>query len=793
MICPLCNKSTSSLALDTHIKVFHGKFVRNLKCKHAGCFRVFSDLRSFKKHIKTSSHDGEESDRTEVQTLTVENETIVDELAAENVALESDNGINNSISLSETIRNSADQFVCKQYANPSVPRSVIQSIIEDTTVFMNDCIQSSFKTDIVQILNDCNASKEQLDKVNDMFELVKSPLVHLASEYLRLKYFKQLGFLVQPELCDVDGGEVVSIPLKEVLKKFLELPDVFDTILSFIESCQSNDSNFKNFMQCPVWQAKRATYEESDIVIPLNLFIDGFEINNKLGSRSKSLDGVYASLPCLPPEFQASVDNIFLAQLYLSSLRKKISDEKVFSPLISQLCSLAKNGLVLNTSKGERKVYVVTAMLLGDNKGLHSVSGFVEGFTANYFCRFCKSHRDNTYNQCVQDDSLLRSKESYDIDVSTANPTETGVNFNSAFNKLPGFHVTSNYVVDLFHDFAEGICHYTVLHLLKHCIPRYFTLDDLNYRISVFDYGTGEVSNKIPLISHNFATKRKLKMSGSEILTFVRFLGLLIGDRIPEHDPYWQLHLKLCQLLDICLAKSLSQKKAVTIKVLVEEFNSMYVSVTGDLLKPKMHFLLHYAMVLEKNGSFDIMSTKRYESKHRSLTIPGHSTMSRRNISFTCAMRHQLAQSFRFFTQKPLLSLVEIGPSELVLLSDFENVSSFSKHFPDFMLSNDVVVCVDWVRVKGTLYKPGMVLITNVNDSGPVFSEISEIIVQDEVVIFMYRYFLNCGFNQHYHAYAVQYSDKWSCISHDNIYDPFPVYFHHDICGDKYIVLKYGF
>jgi len=90
-------------------------------------------------------------------------------------------------------------------------------------------------------------------------------------------------------------------------------------------------------------------------------------------------------------------------------------------------------------------------------------------------------------------------------------------------------------------------------------------------------------------------------MSGSETLSFVRFLGILVGDRVPEYDSHWRLYLKLRQLLDEVLAKSLCKKKYITLKVLAEEFAAMYVSVTNDTLKPKMHFLLHYFKIINNN------------------------------------------------------------------------------------------------------------------------------------------------------------------------------------------------
>ncbi|KAJ1518819.1 hypothetical protein ONE63_011566 [Megalurothrips usitatus] len=330
-----------------------------------------------------------------------------------------------------------------------------------------------------------------------------------------------------------------------------------------------------------------------------------------------------------------------------------------------------------------------------------------------------------------------------------------------------------------------------MLHLLNHCIPRYFSLDDLNYRIGVFDLGRGELSNRIPLVPSNYASKDKLKMSGSEMLSFCRFLGVLIGDRVPGHSNHWKLYLNLCELLDLCLSKRLSRKRNVTFKVLVQEFYSMYVSVTGDNLKPKMYFLLHYSTVFENCGPVDHMSTRRFASKHRTLTIPAHSTMSRKQIAYTCALRHQLVQSFRFLSREPLAPRLEMGPSELVLLSEFDNFDSFKNSLPACIFMDKFTLSCDWVNISGTVYKPGMVLVINVSENGLVFGELQAIFVKDSNVVFVYRYFVTAGFNEHIHAYAISSSSKWGCKPAKDIFDHLPLYPHEDISGDKYVVLRY--
>lgn len=120
------------------------------------------------------------------------------------------------------------------------------------------------------------------------------------------------------------------------------------------------------------------------------------------------------------------------------------------------------------------------------------------------------------------------------------------------FNELPSVHITSNYSVDIFHDLCEGVGHYVMLQLLKHCIPKFFTLDELNTFIEFFQCGPCD-SNHTPLVTSDLTSRDKLKMSGSETLVFIKMFGLLVGHKVPVHDPHWLLYLKFLQILDECL------------------------------------------------------------------------------------------------------------------------------------------------------------------------------------------------------------------------------------------------
>lgn len=61
-------------------------------------------------------------------------------------------------------------------------------------------------------------------------------------------------------------------------------------------------------------------------------------------------------------------------------------------------------------------MYFTLLLILGDNLGLNSILGFDESFQANYFCRFCKTHKNETRYQTIEDKKSLRNLNNYNDD-----------------------------------------------------------------------------------------------------------------------------------------------------------------------------------------------------------------------------------------------------------------------------------------------------------------------------------------------------------------------------------------
>lgn len=129
-------------------------------------------------------------------------------------------------------------------SNPKISKAVIQDIIENTSELFESCgnvLQQALGNDSVVSL-DCQK----------ILNVAWNPFDGLQTEYLRQKQWEMSAYFIKPICFSVgtvshrkldDDNEIFAvkncagqmIPMSEVLKRFLELPNVFNTIQTFME------------------------------------------------------------------------------------------------------------------------------------------------------------------------------------------------------------------------------------------------------------------------------------------------------------------------------------------------------------------------------------------------------------------------------------------------------------------------------------------------------------------------------------------------------------------------------
>lgn len=482
------------------------------------------------------------------------------------------------------------------------------------------------------------------------------------------------------------------------------------------------------------------------------MFFDDFEIGNALGSHSgiHKLGGVYVSVPCLPPYRSTVLSNIFISLLFHSSDRVKFGNAIIFKPLIDELNFLQEYGIEIDTPEFKGKLYFELGLILGDNLGLHSITGFTESFSYNYSCRICTIRKEDMKVQCYEDNALLRFTEQYNVNLLQNDVSITGIKDKCVWFDVNNFSLFDQVGVDAMHDMLEGCSKFIMKFILLYYTKelKLLTLQVLNDRIYGFDFGPE--NNKPCSLTLDNINQGNIRQSASEMLTLIRYFGLLVGDFIPPEEPVWELYIVMRRVIDILISTSLTIDSCSMLQTLVAEMNELYLKYSNSHLKPKFHFLTHYHSMIRKFGPVINFWSMRYEAKHRISKISARSSFNRRNICMTLAIRHQL-QLNEMFTKGKLNKSVIVGPQKEI---DSTKACLIQR---ELNLDNiETLIRVKWAEVKGTRYKLKTILTLDIMNDNPNFVIVKDIFLYGpNRVVFECSKFTTIGFNEHVFCYEV--------------------------------------
>jgi len=700
--------------------------------------------------------------------------------------------------LRDEIQSEASSLLSKIYSKPGTSRKLAQEYVVDTSLFLSNTV-SSIEDRVRSKLIGLDVDPAAIDDICSDLLTLKEPFADFDTEHKRLVYLKNRGFYIPPidynvgpdmfskmqngkVIFELANAKAVFVPLREVLKAFMELPNVFDIITDFMNTEPSPDV-VSEYIHCSHWTSKRRSFDANDLVLPYHKFFDEYEVDKDLGSHSAKLGAVYIKLACLPPEFQGDLDNIFLALIFNNADRKDYSLSSVYKILVSELNFLQNEGIEINVSGKTIRVFFVLGLACGDNLGLHILLNFSESFSANYCCRFCYVQKEVLQRMVVEDVTLLRDEARHKRDVELGSVQRSGVAGPSALAAIDHFRTTDNPFVDLMHDLDEGVAVYDMQHILYHFIfvKHYFDVETLNFALTTFQYSP-DISNRPPQFSERRLMAKSINMTAAEMRTFVRIFSLLIGDLIDEGDDMWALYLLLRDIYDLVLCSSVQRGVSTILRNKIAAHHLLYLKVTGDTLKPKHHFLIHYPRILLSSGPFPKYSCQRFEANHQLAIQDAKATKSRRFIAHTIAVKQQLRLAYRLQTKQGLYPKLEVGSEK----SNFHFDTALPKSFNCFMQHS-------FANVKGTTFKRNVCVVVDASDDdGPKFGVISDVLVnKDGEVGLVYEVLSIVSFSYHFHAYEVRKQKAKRFVAVEDLFDHHPVLFNKATNGKLYVTLHH--
>lgn len=417
------------------------------------------------------------------------------------------------------------------------------------------------------------------------------------------------------------------------------------------------------------------------VLFPIFLYFDAFQINDALGSHTKSIEGIYYTIPVVPQHHLAHLNNIFLAGFINSEDVKNFGNQLTLQRLITNLKDLSENGIEINYNKENIKIFFVLGQILGDNLGLNEILGYTKSFNSNSYCRICTRTKLQCQNDFIERlenvrDKRIYSEECLNIENSSA------VKEISIWNNLFEFHVTDNKACDIMHDIYLGVGKYNISKILNYFInvKKVFTLEAFNYRKQMFDYGPVLVGNISQPINQGQLRTGNIKLNASEMKTFLSIILLLIGDLIDHQDTVYQFLIIFIRIVDIILREEFDDFILATLSDLISKHHEFYINIFKDTLKPKHHFMVHYPTVIKLLGPLKHLWSFRFESKHQMSKQYCHIIASRKNVPLSLAIKHSIHFSNTLITNSFFKSdaknFKNISKTDLSQLDFYKNLTT---------------------------------------------------------------------------------------------------------------------
>lgn len=681
------------------------------------------------------------------------------------------------------------EYLSFLHSQSLLSRSIIHEIFDITKKqLIEPILEMNFdekvKNDVEEVFKKFNTYykfKKELKKRNKIVE----PIHRVISEKIALKFKNG-----KPVYESVEE-KVSLMPIKQSMKAFLEISDIFTSITKNIQELEADSQGeMKNFVQGKLWKDIKSQYQDNQIVIPCFLYHDDFEADNPLGSNAgaNKIAAFYFSFPTIPQHLTSSPKYIFDCMLFHSGLKTE-NLEQAMEPIIEEFKDLETDGLLLNFDGKEIKVHIILCLLIGDNLAQNELLGYSKSFNAKFYCRFCKMPKHLAKNTTLIDQKYLRNTSSYDNDLEEK---KDGTMRYCCLNKLRFFHATKNYSCDIMHDIYEGIARYDLAMFLNYAIyeKKFIDLWTLNKLKQEFDYGSIEIGNMGPEILDTQIKNNCLMMSASEMRNFLHFLPLMIGHKIKGEDERkkWSVILQLVEISEILMQSIISRDDLNYLDELIQTFLSNRSEQFNQPMKPKHHLMLHYKLCIENSGPLRNLMCFSFEQMNRIVKRYGKVSFQRIDLSWSLLSKRIMHHN-KFIDEHKNGFPEEFEIIQKKIEKTTIQIMKTKKYYSDDLFDEtDEIYLFDGIKYKGTYFRKGYYIATQ--DAKLQFYLILDIIKKNDIFYFALDEIKIINYDKHKLCYNVGkcFNNYKLSLIHELKFYPFNL--HKTVDGNSSVRLK---
>ncbi|XP_030750192.1 uncharacterized protein LOC115877983 [Sitophilus oryzae] len=785
--CFICSRRFSEIfKLFQHLRLWHFRGSRensSLRCFRSSCLSTFNTFSGYKKHLikcvlKPKVLPSAYQENTELSNITTK------ENNGRHNNNDSDNNANDYIStgtsnhpeplpfMDHNIEKECESnvetrmsdvnfqivsFISKLISN-GMPVTTLVTIVQNvdellTYIFeeIRSLLPQSADQECIVFFRDITSSIQKFNsayKINKAFsESIVSP-VNIA---LGVRTDQTLHRISNTYIGKNVTDTFIYIPIKNTLSTLLKNKNIQKYFtLEYVS--QINSNNLETIFDGEYYK-NHTFFQDNPNAIQIQLYFDEFECSAPLGSKTgiHKIGAFYFIIRNIPTIFLGKLENIHVAALFYSSDLKKYSINDILKPFVKDLQTLETEGIEVSFLPYKLKGTLVA--LSFDNLGGNMLSGMVESFSANYFCRMCLMHKNDTQNVFRESDDLchLRNQDFF----NTLPEIKPGSNYygskeKSILNELKYFNLGNTPSIDIMHDILEGVAQFEIKLIITYLVSeKKISLNEINQRIFFFNYGTIDQCTKPSPIN--------IEKSGSSIgqraaqtWTLTRYLPLILSDVILEVGDRWNIITFLLRIMNICFAPIIPIEMTSTLEDLICEHHLLVKQYSGNIL-PKHHMMIHYPNAIRKLGPLIYLWAMRFEAKHGYFKDLVQKFKNFKNIPHTLALRHQIKQAVNINSLCEIP--IEMGPVKMFELNNYEFKNILIEELD---LPNNVTVIETKFLKYGFLYKPSFLVCVKFNNENlPVFYEILKIVLIEEHPFFITKSWETKEFKTNLNAFRV--------------------------------------
>ena len=273
----------------------------------------------------------------------------------------------------------------------------------------------------------------------------------------------------------------------------------------------------------------------------------------------------------------------------------------------------------------------------------------------------------------------------------------------------------------------------------------------------------------------------------------------MLGDKIPENDEHWELLITLLEIMSVIFAPAINSEATFFLQHQIADHFELFKELFPDArVIPKQHFLTHYPRCIRLVGPLVNFWAMRFEAKHNFFRRLAHIVCNFKNFCKTMALRHQMAQCYRFYSQQHIDSKsLEVGKGSMTVLAKIKEGVIISGLLNSYGVYEDIYMA-HWVKYHGIVYRPTMGLVVSVDteSENSEFGRILYVFVQEKTVHFIFEVWHTMHLDRHLFAYCVEKVEPQMlrATTPKSLLDYQPVQFRHSYLEGNnkyYVVMKH--